>query len=211
MALYQNERSTIIRKGENEMSKNTTLQTKLTQWDEFKRSPQFENDKKGMAASAKNFIINLIRFIIIIGICYVILSPVIGTVSSSFFSDSDAYNPMVYTIPSSPTIERYQRAAARMNYIPTITKTIIYTISLMAIQIVVCSMVGYGFARFDFPLKKVLFGCVVIMIVIPTHTIMLPLYMTFRNFDPLVLGTLINGSPINLMSSPWPMYVMTVL
>ena len=81
----------------------------------------------------------------------------------------------------------------------------------MAIQIVVCSMVGYGFARFDFPLKKVLFGCVVIMIVIPTHTIMLPLYMTFRNFDPLGLVTLINGSPINLMSSPWPMYVMTVL
>ena len=72
-------------------------------------------------------------------------------------------------------------------------------------------MVGYGFARFSFPFKKFLFACVVIMIVIPTHTIMLPLYMTFKEFDPLGLMTLIKGGPINLMSTTTPMYIMTVL
>lgn len=72
-------------------------------------------------------------------------------------------------------------------------------------------MVGYGFARFDFPLKKLMFGCVVVMIVIPSHTIMLPLYMTFREFDPLGLVSLFTGAPINLMGTTIPMYIMTLL
>ena len=60
-----------------------------------------------------------------------------------------------------------------------------------------------------FPLKKLLFGCVVLMIVVPTHTIMLPLYMTFSNFDVFGLVSLINGKPLNLLSTPVPMYIMT--
>ena len=68
-----------------------------------------------------------------------------------------------------------------MDYFRTLGNTLIYTVALTLIQVLICSMVGYGFARFDFPLKKLLFGCVVLMIVIPNHTIMLPQYMTFRS------------------------------
>jgi multiple sugar transport system permease protein len=49
------------------------------------------------------------------------------------------------------------------------------------------------------------------MIVMPTHTIMLPLYMMFQNFDPLGLVWLITGERSwNLLASTWPMYIMTV-
>ena len=78
-------------------------------------------------------------------------------------------------------------------------------------------MVGYGFARFDFPLKKLLFGCVVLMIVVPTYTVQVPLYITFRNFpDPFgatsALMKLATGKATNnLMGSPAPVYVMTAL
>ena len=80
----------------------------------------------------------------------------------------------------------------------------------MLLQVFICSMVGYGFARFQFPFKKLLFACVVVMIVIPDHTIMLPIYMTFKNFDPLGLMTLFAGKPLVLMSTPIPMYIMTI-
>ena len=56
-----------------------------------------------------------------------------------------------------------------MDYARTLGNTLIYTVALTLIQVLICSMVGYGFARFDFPLKKLLFGCVVLMIVIPNH------------------------------------------
>lgn len=168
------------------------------------------NEKQALAAGAKGLLMGLFRAIILVGICYVILAPVFGIVANSFFSNKDAYNPMVYLIPQSPTLERYEMAIKIMDYLPTLGRSMLYTVTLMLLQIFVCSMVGYGFARFDFPLKKLLFGCVVIMIVIPTHTIMLPLYMTFKTFDPLGLCTLIFGKPLSFMASTTPMYILTL-
>ena len=172
---------------------------------------QLENEKKKMISMVKNFLISLFRWIVIIGICYVILGPIIGIVSSSFFSDADAYNPMVYLLPQDPTLERFKLAILRLDYWKTAGKSLLYSLSLMAIQVLVCSMVGYGFARYSFPLKKLLFGCVVVMIVIPAHTIMLPIYVTFAKFDPLGIVSLLTGSSKNLLSSPVPMYIMTAL
>lgn len=169
------------------------------------------NERQAIANGLKGFLMGLFRFVIILGVCYVIMGPVLGIIANSFFSNKDAYNPMVYLIPQNPTLERYQMAIKIMDYVPTMLKSLLYSFSLMLMQILTCSMVGYGFARFKFPLKSLLFGCVVVMIVIPTHTIMLPLYMTFRNFDPLGIVSAITGAPINLMGTPFPMILMTIL
>ncbi len=177
---------------------------------EITSNPKFMNSTRGMVSGFKTLIFRLFSFVVIAGICYVILAPVIGMVVNSFMSDTDAYNPMVYLIPQSPTLEKYKLAWERMDYLPTMARDLLYSATLMLIQVFICSMVGYGFARFNFPFKKILFACVVVMIVIPDHTIMLPIYMTFKNFDPLGLVTLIRGNPLNLMSSPVPMYIMTI-
>lgn len=166
---------------------------------------------KSFLNDIKDVCVTIMRIAVIVGVGYVILSPVIGWFVNAISSDTDIYNPMVFVLPQYPTLEKFALAASRMDYLPVMGRNLLYTGSLTLIQLLICSMVGYGFARFNFPLKKILFGCVVVMIVIPSHTIMLPLYMTFREFDPLGLVTLINGAPINLMNSTLPMYMMTVL
>ena len=165
---------------------------------------------KSFLNSVKNFLVNLLRAAILIGVGYVILSPVIGIIVNSISSNKDAYNPMVFVLPQFPTLERYALAIERLNYFPTMLRDLLYTLTLTALQLLVCSMVGYGFARFDFPLKKLLFGCVVVMIVIPAHTIMLPLYMTFKSFDPFGIVSAIKGTP-GIMGTVVPMYIMTLL
>ena len=165
---------------------------------------------KSFLNSVKNFLVNLLRASILIGVGYVILSPVIGIIVNSISSNKDAYNPMVFVLPQFPTLERYALAIERLNYFPTMFRDLLYTLTLTALQLLVCSMVGYGFARFDFPLKKLLFGCVVVMIVIPAHTIMLPLYMTFKSFDPFGIVSAIKGTP-GIMGTVVPMYIMTLL
>ncbi len=159
----------------------------------------------------KKFALTILQIAIIVGVSYVILSPVIGMIVNSISSDKDAYNPMVFIFPEYPTLERYKLVMLRMNYWPTIFKNILYVLTLTGIQVFICSMVGYGFARFNFPFKKLLFGCVVVMIVIPSYTIKLPLYVTFRNFDPAGIISAIFGAPKNLMGTPWPMYIMSFL
>ena len=177
---------------------------------DIKEDRQFANDRLRWAANVKKFILFVFQLVIIIGICYVILGPVIGIISSSFFSDADSYNPMVYLIPQDPTLDRYELAAKYLDYGKTLVNSLLYSASLMVIQVFICSMVGYGFARYKFPGKNILFACVVIMIVIPTNTIMLPLYMTFAKFDVLGIISLIKGSAVNLLSTPVPMYIMTL-
>lgn len=167
------------------------------------------NEQYAIKNGIKGFLVTAFRLIIIVGVCYVILAPVFGIIANSFFSNSDAYNPMVYLFAQEPTLERYETVMEVMDYWPTMLNSVFYTVALMCLQIFICSMVGYGFARYDFPFKKLLFGCVVIMIVIPTHTIMLPLYMTFKKFDPFGLCTLIFGKPLSLMGTTWPVYILT--
>ena len=190
--------------------KKLSLQTIKDVYQDMKTDTQFANDRKRWSSNIKKFIIGLFKFLILVGVSYVILGPIIGIISSSFFSDADNYNPMVYLIPQEPTLFRYEMAIEYLNYGKTVTQSLLYSISLMMIQVIICSMVGYGFARFKFPFKNVLFACVVVMIVIPTHTIMLPLYMTFSKFDIFGIIKLIKGSAVNLLATPIPMYIMTL-
>jgi len=130
--------------------------------EKIKSDKQFENNRKKYIRKSKEALFWLFRLIILVGICYVILGPLIGIVSSSFFSDSDFANKLVYIIPQNPTLERYRLASLRLDYIKTLGNSLAYVLSLMVIQVVICSMVGYGFARFNFPFKKLLFGFVIV-------------------------------------------------
>ncbi len=167
----------------------------MQKWHDFRNSSRYEDRRGALVKKGKGLMMTILQIILIVGIAYVILSPVIGIVSQSFFSDSDSANPMVFTIPIKPTLERYTGAWQELHYPTTLANTLIYTIVNTAFQVIVCSMVGYGFARFEFPFKKLLFGCVVVMIVVPSHTIMLPQYMTFRSME--------------LMRDTTPMYILS--
>ncbi len=158
----------------------------------------------------KNILLTIFKYVILIGVSYVILAPVIGMIVNSIKSDADAFNPMVFVLPHHPTFEKYALAIKRLDYWSTLEKSVLYTATITLLQLFICSMVGYGFARFDFPLKKLLFGCVIFTIVIPSHTIMLPLYMTFKSFDPFGIGTRLTGTT-GVMGTVIPMYVMTIL
>ena len=178
----------------------------------FKEELLSKNSLSQAEQKIKSFLFILFRSIIILGISYVIIGPLIGIAANSFFSTEDRYNPLVYIIPMSPTLERYELAMMRMDYWNVLSSMIVYVVSLTLIQLLVCSLVGYGFARFNFPLKKMWFACVIILIVLPPHMIMYPLYITFQDFNPLGLIALFNdGRSLNMLGTPIPMYIMTAL
>jgi multiple sugar transport system permease protein len=78
------------------------------------------------------------------------------------------------------------------------------------LQVAACTIVGYGFARFKFPLKNFWFGCVLLVIVIPPQTIMSSLYLNFRFFDVFGIIKLITGSTLNLQNSIVPYMLLCI-
>jgi ABC-type glycerol-3-phosphate transport system permease component len=180
-------------------------------WDSLMEDSAFVNKVYRYFFKTKSLMFSIFKFLILTGISYIILGPVINIIANSFYSASDVYNPSVFLFPLEPNLDNYRLSAMRLDYWNTLGASFIYVFLITLIQILISSMAGYGFARFDFPFKKLLFGCVVLTIILPTHTIMLPLYQHFRNWDVLGLVGLFTGNKINLLNTQIPMYLMTLL
>jgi len=170
----------------------------------------FINKRARYLHRIKAFLFSVFKFIILLGISYIILGPLLIIISNSFFSPTDVYNPSVFLFPLDATLGNYIMSFARLEYFKTLGYSLAYIGVITIIQVMVCSMAGYGFARFDFPFKGFLFGCVILTVVIPTHTIMLPLYQHFRNFDVFGIFNAVLGHKISLLSTEAPMILMTI-
>ena len=134
--------------------------------------------KKGRAI--QSILLGLLKLIILVGIAYIILGPVITMISHAFFTEDDLYNPVVVLFPEEGTLNNFITAFTRMTFTKTFASTMIYVITLTLMQLFICSLAGYGFARYEFPFKKLLFGLVILTIVIPADALMLPWYTQFR-------------------------------
>lgn len=80
------------------------------------------------------------------------------------------------------------------------------------LQVVVCCLVGYGFARFRFRGRGVLMGLLLLTIVLPPQATSVANYLQITSFDPLgVLWLLrqITGRQfvINLYDTPWAFWL----
>ncbi len=150
------------------------------------------------------------RFILLFGMCFMILQPILNKISVSLMEEQDLYNPLVISIPEHLSTANYEICASFMSYWSTLLNTLLISISIAVVQVTVCTIVGYGFARFDFPLKKFWFACVILVIVVPPQTISTSLFLHFRFFDILGIFKLITGSTLNLNGSVIPYYLMSL-
>lgn len=138
------------------------------------------------------------RFLILFGLCFVILYPLIFMVSCAFREQSDMNDPTVMWIPRNFTLSVIKEAAEAMEFGTTLKNTLLLNIGCALVQVVTCSITGYGFARFKFKGKGLLFGIVIMMILVPPQIILIPQYSQFRHF----LGT-----DINLINTYATMYL----
>ncbi|MCR5823916.1 MAG: carbohydrate ABC transporter permease [Lachnospiraceae bacterium] len=151
---------------------------------------------------------SLVRGVIIIGICFTILQPLFVKLSVSFMSEQDLLDSAVKYIPKHFTLGNYKLALKGMDYWNSLSRTFLLSAGVALLQLCSCMLTAYGFARFRFPFKKLLFGCVILMLIVPPQIIMLPLYMHFRFFDVFGLIKAFNhGNPISLLKTYWPFVI----
>lgn len=153
--------------------------------------------------------VSIIRFILLFGMCFMIIQPILNKISVSFMTEQDLYNPVVISIPEHFTTANYRLAAELISFKEALFNSTLISLTIAALQIAMCTLVGYGFARFEFPLKKFWFACVILVILIPPQTIASSLHLHFRFFDVLGLSQLITGQTINLRGSKLPYYLMS--
>ncbi len=149
----------------------------------------------------------VIRALMLFGLCFLILQPILDKISVSLMMQKDLYDTTIVVIPRNPTLDNYTLTAELLNLNKSLFNTALISLVTALMQIIACTLAGYGFARFDFPLKKVWFACVILVIIIPPQTISSSLYLHFRYFDVLGIFKSLTGSTMNLKGSSLP-YLM---
>jgi len=148
---------------------------------------------------------SIFRALLVIGISFIIIYPILQKISVAFKDKSDIYNPTIYMIPTTFTWENISLAMGILDYYPMLGKTLLFVIVVTLLTTASCALAGYGFARFNFPGNQLLFSFVLMTILVPSTTLMLPYYLHFKNFDFFGLISLFTGKPgVNLINTYWP-------
>lgn len=127
-------------------------------------------------------------YLLLIGIGFIYLYPLLFMLVNSFMSLDDLVNSMVKWIPTTLYTENYTKALNVLDYKNTLLQTIMVATVPAVLQTASSAVIGYGFARFDFPLKRLWFVLMLATFIIPPQVTMIPTYLTFRDYG--LLGTL---------------------
>lgn len=193
------------------MSKTATKVKKASlreRWDAY-----WERNRKSegylFKSHAKDVLMKICRALLLFGMCFLILQPLLNKISISFMAEEDLYNAMVISIPEHFTTDNYRLSALLMSYGEAFKNTFIISLSIAILQVAMSTLVGYGFARFNFPFKGFWFACVILTVVVPVQAISTSLYLHFRFFDIFGIIELITESSLNLRGSTLPYYLMS--
>ncbi len=163
-------------------------------------------------------IINFFRFVLMLGVSFVIIYPFITKIAGSFMTKADVVDSTISLIPKHFTLEIYQAIIVDNHYVEALLNTIFLSIACALIQTLISCLVGYGLAKFKFKGNGLVMILVVVTMIIPHSTLQLALSQHFNQFDVFKvfawgnpgLIQLITGTTPNLGNSFWPYIILSV-
>ncbi len=150
-----------------------------------------------MSKKTKALITKSIIFFILLGVGYAYLYPMIYMGFISFMSNEDLANPTVSWIPTKPHFQNFITAWKVLDVRKSFVDSLKMSLIPAALQTVICAIIGYGFARFEFPLKRLWLFFVIVTFMVPVQVTLVPKYIIF--------------SQLGLVGTPWATYVPSLL
>ena len=145
-----------------------------------------------------NVVWYVFRLCLLIGIAYVVLFPFISMIMSSFMSITDFIDASVILIPRAFTLDTYKAVLTELPYWKAFGNTFLLSFLCAFLQMFVCSLIGYGFAKFRFKGNGILFMLVMLTMIIPHQTLQLSMFMSFRYFDIFGIFQFLAGGGIDI-------------
>ncbi|WP_420800389.1 carbohydrate ABC transporter permease [Paenibacillus piscarius] len=157
----------------------------------------------------KKWIWSFVRLTLIAGLSFVILYPVLQKISTAFKDKSDLYSPIVVWLPEHYTLDNFVKAIGIMDYWQALLNTFTLSALTTLLTAMSCALAGYGFARLKFKGSQLLFACVILTILVPPITILIPVYLNLKDFSLMgLIPLLTGGKSINLLNTYWP-FILT--
>jgi multiple sugar transport system permease protein len=143
---------------------------------------------------ARRFLLKAIVILLLVDVAFIFLMPILRLISMSVMHVMDLYDPTVVWIPRRWSWENYRLAFLALEYPLSLRNTVIMAGAAAILQTLACAIVGYGFARFQFPGRDKLFMLVLFAMIVPPHAVIIPLFILFKNLPaPTETGTWLNS------------------
>lgn len=167
---------------------------------EFDRTPLMERLKAKYFSFyfLQKVAIAIFRLVLMVGISYIVLFPFVSKITSSVMAPEDFIDVTVRLIPKHFSFDIYEAIVKELGYFSALGNSFILSFSAAVIQMLICSLIGYGFAKFKFRGRNLIFVLVMITMIIPHQTLQHSMYLEFRNFDILGIVRLLKGGGIQI-------------
>lgn len=146
----------------------------------------------------------LVVYFVLIGIGFVYLYPILYMLVNSLLSPADLVDPSITWLPTGLYLENYVEAFRTLDFVKSFGTSLLMSLVPAVLQTGVSALVGYGLARFRFPLKNLLLVLILITFLLPSQVMMVPRYVLFDGYHltdtvwvqflPAILGQGLNSA-----------------
>ena len=146
-------------------------------------------------AKESSILSHIAIYIILIGISYVFIYPLLKMVTMSFMSTTDLLDPEVEWLPKSFNFDTFRVAYHGLKMPKSFLNSLWFSSLQASLQTIIAALTGFAFARYEFRGKNFWFVMVLLSFIVPEPIVMIPRRMMFNGFRDLtgikMTGTII--------------------
>ena len=151
-----------------------------------------------MTRETRKTVNTIVRYVVLIVVGFIMIYPLIWMVGATFKTNNEIFSGIGFR-PKNPTLDGYKNALKSYGGDIDIFKAMINTYSIVlpkvVFTIVSATITAYGFARFEFRGKKLLFAVLMSTLFLPQVVLNVPQFVLFNKFgwidSPIYLALIV--------------------
>lgn len=131
--------------------------------------------------------VSIWTYVIVIAIGVVMTYPIIWMFFATFKTNAEIFGS-VKLLPEKFSLQSYidgWNVNGRITYAAFFANSFKLTLITTFLTVAACAIVAYGFARFKFPCKKILFGILITTMMLPDSILLIPKYSLYHSMNLL--------------------------
>ncbi|BDZ47237.1 carbohydrate ABC transporter permease [Naasia aerilata] len=140
---------------------------------------------RGGGVRARRSAASTLRYAALIAGAVVMVTPFVYMVSTSFKSQAYVLTVPPQFIPNPATTDNYTQALTTQDFGLYFLNSAVVAVISTALSVLLSSMMAYGFARYRFPGRELIFRILLIGLVVPAMMLIIPQFVLAKNLGLL--------------------------
>ncbi|MFO7633449.1 MAG: carbohydrate ABC transporter permease [Caldilinea sp.] len=173
----------------------------MAQTTEAANANQPRNASWWQSRRSRTLMMQVLAYSVVTAGAVILMIPFVWMLSSSLKAPEQIFVDPPQWIPNPVLWRNYVDAWSALPFTRFLFNTIFITLFGMAASILTSALVAYGFARYHFPGRDILFIVLLSTMMLPYVVTLIPSFLIWRSlglldtYDPLVIGALFGGGP----------------